>query len=65
MAATASAATVDRTANIRDPTNRTLRAIGVADAAAALGAIGAVLGPFLRHALVDAELLVLEVAAYP
>ena len=45
MAATASAATVDRTANIRDPTNRTLRAIGVADAAAALSALGQAPGP--------------------
>ena len=62
MAATADAVTVDRTANIRDPSNRTLRAVAVADAAAALGAIGETLGPFLRHALVDAEVLVLEVS---
>ena len=94
MAATADAVTVDRTANIRDPFNRTLRALAIADAAVALEAISEVLGPsvhahapamctchvhlpcnlpctcpqalepFLRHAMVDAELLVLEVAAY-
>lgn len=55
---------VDRSANIRAPSNRTLRALEVDSAAAAIRSVGAALAPFLGTALLDPTLLLLELAAY-
>ena len=57
-------AAVERTANIRAPVNRTLRALSVREdgAAKALEALATSLGPFLRHALMDSKALLLELA---
>ena len=54
-------APVDRTANIRSPANRTLRAIPVAHAAEALSALAARLDSFLGYALQSRRRLLLEI----
>jgi ankyrin repeat protein len=55
---------VDRSMNIRNPTHRTLRALGVEERPEVLEAIADALGPFLEAALHDSRLLVLEHAVY-
>mmetsp|Transcript_98697 Transcript_98697/g.159080 ORF Transcript_98697/g.159080 Transcript_98697/m.159080 type:complete len:290 (-) Transcript_98697:701-1570(-) len=57
-------ATVDRTSNIRNPSFRSLRALGVEQSSEALDVIAAKLGEFLDEALQDRRQLVLEHAAY-
>jgi len=58
------AGAVDRSANIRKPLHRTLRAVGVQERPEALEAIASKLSPFLDICLQDARQLVLEQAAY-
>lgn len=55
---------IDRTSNIRNPSQRTLRALGVAQSSGALETIARLLSPMLAEALQDSKLLVLEHAAY-
>ena len=54
----------DRSANIRNPDFRTLRGMHVRDSSAGLETIASMLAPFLREALQDSKLIVLEHAAY-
>jgi hypothetical protein len=63
-AAVAPVHAVPRIANIRNPDFRTLRGLHVRGSSAALEAIAHKLAPFLREALEDHELEVLEHAAY-
>ena len=63
-AAVAPVHAVPRVANIRNPDFRTLRGLLVRESSAALEAIANELAPFLREALEDHELVVLEHAAY-
>jgi hypothetical protein len=55
---------VDRSANIRAPALRTLRALSMTHGAPALREISSVLSAFLAGALIDPSQLLLEVAAY-